>query len=131
MPSLAPLPKPVEFCPCQSGKRYSDCCRPFHEGEAAPNAELLMRSRYSAYALHLPNYVLTTWHPAYRPDSLDLDPDVQWRRLDIMDHSEIGDRAVVEFRAHWRQKMERGIMHERSSFLLEDDRWYYTTGIQV
>ncbi len=90
-----------------------------------------MRSRYSAHVLRLAEYLLATWHPAYRPDTLDLEPDLQWRRLDVLDFSEFDNRAVVEFRAHWRKKMERGIMHERSSFLREDGRWYYTTGIQV
>ena len=90
-----------------------------------------MRSRYSAYALGLEDYVLATWHPAYRPDTLDLEKDLQWRRLEILEFTELGDRAIVEFRAHWRQKMERGIVHERSSFTREKDRWYYTTGIQV
>lgn len=131
MPSLAPLPHVVEFCPCQSGKRYADCCKPFHDGAAAPSAELLMRSRFSAYALRLPAYLMSTWHAAQRPESIELEPEMQWRRLSILDASETGDRAVVEFRAHWRRKMERGIMHERSSFVREDGRWYYTTGIQM
>ena len=90
-----------------------------------------MRSRYSAYALGLADYVLDTWHPAYRPDTLNLDKDLQWRRLEILEFTELGERAIVEFRAHWRQKMERGIVHERSSFTHENDRWYYTTGIQM
>ncbi|MFT3943548.1 MAG: YchJ family metal-binding protein [Ancrocorticia sp.] len=131
MPSIAPLPNDVVFCPCQSGKAYGICCGPYHNGENAPNAEALMRSRYSAYALRNEDYVLETWHPGYRPDTVGLEAQVQWRRLDILDFSEHENRAVVEFRAHWRKMMERGIMHERSSFICEGGRWYYTNGIQL
>lgn len=127
---MTPLPEP-SFCPCQTGKSYASCCGPYHRGAPAPTAEALMRSRYSAFALDIPQYILDTWYPTYRPASLDLDPDTQWRRLTILDFVENGDNATVEFRAHWRRKMERGIMHERSSFLRENGRWYYTVGVQL
>jgi SEC-C motif-containing protein len=41
------------LCPCGSdNKKYTDCCgRYLDGGEAAPTAEALMRSRYTAYAL--------------------------------------------------------------------------------
>lgn len=90
-----------------------------------------MRSRYSAFALGLPDHLLETWDSRYRPAELEVDPDVQWRRLVILEYVDHGETATVEFRAHWRQKMERGIMHERSSFMRQNGRWYYTTGVQL
>ncbi len=49
---------PVRDCPCHSGLRYRDCCRPYHEGERpAPTPEALMRSRYAAFALGLDAYL--------------------------------------------------------------------------
>ncbi|MCU1417842.1 MAG: hypothetical protein JWP32_2016, partial [Schumannella sp.] len=36
-----------------------------------------MRSRFSAYALGLDAYVLSSWHPSTRPADLDLDDDVE------------------------------------------------------
>lgn len=36
-------------CPCGSGRPYADCCERFINGEVAPTAEALMRSRFSAY----------------------------------------------------------------------------------
>ena len=90
-----------------------------------------MRSRYSAFALGLGDYILETWESRYRPESADIDPDTQWRRLVILDTEDFGETATVEFRAHWRNKMERGIMHERSSFVREDGRWFYSMGVQL
>ncbi|MCU1437526.1 MAG: motif domain protein, partial [Naasia sp.] len=66
-------------CPCGSGQPYAECCEPLHLGAAAATAEALMRSRYSAFALGLPDYVRSTWHPSTRPGSLDLDDDSTWR----------------------------------------------------
>jgi SEC-C motif domain protein len=68
-----------------------------------------MRSRFSAFALGLAPYLLATWHPSTRPESLDLD-DVTWRRLQIRG----ADGA--------------GLLHERSRFVREDGRWFYVDG---
>jgi len=51
-------------CPCHSKKPYHLCCEPYHKGEKSAETPLaLMRSRYSAYALDLPNYIVRTTHP--------------------------------------------------------------------
>ena len=57
-------------CPCGSLQSYERCCQRWHEGEAAPGAEALMRSRYAAYVLKLDAYLLATWHPSTRPREL-------------------------------------------------------------
>ena len=57
-------------CPCESGKRYAECCGRWHAGPQflqAPDAEALMRSRYSAFVLDRLDYLLATWHPDTRP----------------------------------------------------------------
>ena len=57
-------------CPCGSGAPYADCCGRWHAGPLhlqAPSAEALMRSRYSAFVLARPDYLLATWHPSTRP----------------------------------------------------------------
>ncbi|MNW56454.1 hypothetical protein D3C74_341700 [compost metagenome] len=56
-----------------------------------------------------------------------------WRRLDVVATSAGGplDRTgVVEFVAHFRsaETRERGSLHEVSSFVREDGRWYYVDG---
>ncbi len=90
-----------------------------------------MRSRYSAFVLLDAGYLLRTWYPGTRPAGLDLDPAVQWRRLDILSTTRGGplDRdGVVEFAAHFRHDGERGVQHETSRFVREDRRWYYVDG---
>ena len=72
-------------CPCGSGALYADCCEPLHDGAVASTAEKLMRSRFSAFALGRASYLLASWHPLTRPARLDLDADVTWRRLQVVD----------------------------------------------
>ena len=45
-------------CPCGSGIALDDCCGKWHQGQPAPSAERLMRSRYSAYTLGLIDYLV-------------------------------------------------------------------------
>jgi SEC-C motif domain protein len=114
-------------CPCLSGLPYGECCGRFHAGEPAPTAEALMRSRFSAFALGLPDYLLATWYPATRPATLELDDDVLWYRLDILDRVNGGpldSEGVVEFEAFFRGA-ERGSQRERSRFRRHAGRWYY------
>ncbi len=56
------------LCPCGSGKKYAQCCQPYHEGELPKSAEALMRSRYSAYAKGRVDYIVKTTHPEH-PDA--------------------------------------------------------------
>jgi SEC-C motif-containing protein len=117
-------------CPCGRG-RYADCCGPLHAGRPAADAEALMRSRYSAYALGLADYLLATWHPSTRPAVLDLrsDPPLRWLGLDVKRHVPAGDTAVVEFVARHRQGGGRaGRLRETSRFVHERQQWFYLDG---
>jgi SEC-C motif-containing protein len=90
-----------------------------------------MRSRYSAFALGLAPYLGSTWAAATRPRDLDLDPDLRWRRLQIVDTARGGrgdDTGVVEFRAAFRSAEGAGVLHERSRFVREDGCWVYLDG---
>ena len=51
------------LCPCCSGEKYSLCCKKYHDGEIAKTPTLLMKSRFSAYALSLPKYIMETTSP--------------------------------------------------------------------
>ncbi len=56
--------KPSSPCPCGTTKPYADCCAAFHKGlHEAPDAEALMRSRYSAFAVADVDYLVRTLHP--------------------------------------------------------------------
>jgi SEC-C motif-containing protein len=123
--------KPAGSCPCGSGDAYDACCGRWHRGEAAPNAEKLMRSRYVAHVLALDDYLLATWHPATRPAVLDLSapPRPQWLGLAVKAHVPLGAaRAMVEFVARYRIAGRVFRMHERSRFERIDGRWFYVAG---
>ncbi len=124
-------------CPCGTGETYAACCgRYLADGRRAPTAEALMRSRYTAFATGAVHYLLVTWHPSTRPDELELDPDMVWRRLDVVRTDAGGpwdDTGTVEFVAHYRLDDgtaigQRGRLHETSRFVREDGRWLYVDG---
>src|SRR3712207_9153339 len=72
-------------CPCGTGLPYDECCGRLHDGTAtAGTAEQLMRSRYSAFAVGDPAYLLATWHPPTRPPSLGLDPFLRRTGLRVL-----------------------------------------------
>lgn len=131
-PRTSAVPASDDRCPCLSGETYGGCCGKYHSGQQpAPTAVALMRSRYSAFAVGNRQYLLDTWHPSTRPAVLDLDPDLQWRRLDIVDTAAGGpldERGVVRFRAHYRSGVERGIQEETSSFVRINGNWLYVDG---
>ncbi|WP_029433022.1 YchJ family protein [Blastococcus sp. URHD0036] len=118
-------------CPCGTGLPYAECCGRLHDGTAsAATAEQLMRSRYSAFAVGDPAYLLATWHPRTRPAALDLDPDVRWTGLEVLattGGSMLAAEGTVEFRASYRG----GAQHEDSRFLREGGRWFYLDGVSL
>ena len=101
MPRSAPDP-----CPC--GRRdlrgamlaYAGCCGRYLDDFAhspAPDAESLMRSRYTAFVREQAHYLLATWHPSHRPDHLDFEPGAKWLGLEVRAHAVVdADHAEVE-----------------------------------
>lgn len=120
-----------DACPCGSGTAYADCCAPLHQGTAAPTAEALMRSRYTAYSLDLLDYVFRTWHPRTRPDSVDPVPGLTWTGLQVLGVADGGpddETGVVEFRARFTEGGRDRAMHETSRFERRAGRWVYVDG---
>ncbi|WP_375183140.1 YchJ family protein [Marinobacter sp.] len=115
-------------CPCGSGKAYNECCQPFHLGKPAPSPEALMRSRYSAFVLGLPDYLRDTWHESARPADLSLDSSPEWTALNILSSGENDDTGTVHFRAVYRLGQGWGFLEEESRFAWEDGRWFYLRG---
>ncbi len=89
-----------------------------------------MRSRYSAYALGQQGYLLDTWHPSTRPDTLEPMPaDLKWlgleiRRFAVTDASS----AIVEFVARSKRGGRAHRLHETSRFSFEAGQWWYLDG---
>jgi SEC-C motif-containing protein len=115
----------IAECPCGSGRLITDCCQPYIDGVLpAPTAEALMRSRYTAYATGKVKYLLDSWHASTRPQSVDIDPAMQWIRLSIVD----SDIDHVEFVATYRIQGRAHKLHEKSRFVFEDGKWFYVGG---
>ncbi|MEU7619029.1 YchJ family metal-binding protein [Micromonospora rifamycinica] len=116
-------------CPCGTGLPYPDCCEPLHRGDGtAGTAEVLMRSRFSAFAIGDPGYLLRSWHSSTRPARLRLDPGQRWIRLEIVERTGGGlldSAGTVAFRAHYREAGRPGTMDEHSRFVREDGNWVY------
>jgi len=90
-----------------------------------------MRSRYSAYVLDLLDYLLQTWHPDTRPESLEPNPPgLKWLGLQVRRHQrQDAEHALVEFVARCRQDGRATRMHETSRFVRNDGRWLYVNDV--
>jgi SEC-C motif-containing protein len=116
------------MCPCGSSKAYADCCGRAHDGRPPATAEELMRSRYTAFALDKPAYLLASWHPDTRPRRVDPERGLRWRGLEVLDTdrgSMFDAEGEVEFRARYRLRGKAGEQHERSRFVRHDGAWVY------
>lgn len=126
-------------CPCKSGKTYEACCQKYHQGALPENALKLMRSRYSAYALGLADYIIDTTHPAnptfrrdtvkWTQDVLDRSRNTHFEDLTILEFIDGQEIAYVTFRAHLSQNKRDTSFTERSRFLKENGKWLYESGI--
>ncbi|MXS77566.1 hypothetical protein ABF87_06225 [Nitrosomonas sp. JL21] len=119
-------------CPCGAEPRYIDCCGRFLDnGEMPDTAEILMRSRYTAYTLHREKYLLATWHPSTCPSSLELtqSPTPHWLGLTVKRHLQSDtDHAIVEFVARYKLNGKAHRLHEISRFIRENHAWRYIDG---
>ena len=135
------LPPTFAACPCgrldarRKPLAFGACCGRFIDGPSAspaPDAESLMRSRYSAFVLEDADYLRATWHASTRPAALDFEPGTRWLGLEVKRHRPIDeDHAEVEFVARQRDGSGRAFrLHEHSRFVREEGRWYYLDGKQ-
>ena len=156
----------LPICPCQINPSsddisapllYKDCCQPYHDGllseetdkagGAKPDtAERLMRTRYSAFVLVKPEYIVKTTLPSQQV-LLDIQAieswakETDWAGLEIVAHTpKLGKRhAQVEFKAYFNTSdnaadtLEEKLQahHELSAFVKvadkanNDARWYF------
>nr|WP_217180208.1 YchJ family metal-binding protein [Streptomyces sp. AC495_CC817] len=125
--SRASSPAP-RSCPCGLPRTYEECCGRYHSGgAAAPTAEALMRSRYSAFVVRDEAYLLRSWHPRTRPAEVAFDTTMRWTGLEILetrDGSPFHTTGTVTFRASYRG----GSMLERSRFERVAGAWVYVDG---
>lgn len=125
-------------CPCGSSLNYEECCKRFHEGIEPENALQLMQSRYSAYVLNLPDYIIKTTHPAsphYTDNHFSWKRSISgfaknsiFRQLEILDFKERLPIASVTFTAHLDQNGEDATFTETSYFERWKNGWRYRNG---
>jgi SEC-C motif-containing protein len=120
-----------DACPCGRGSAFEVCCGRFlGTGVPAPDAESLMRSRYTAFVRSDVAHLLATWHASTRPASMDFDEGVKWLGLEVKRHKPIDEgHAEVEFVARSRLQGRGQRLHERSRFVREDGHWFYVDGV--
>lgn len=146
----------LPICPCQinpsssaisSPLLYKECCQPYHDGlfdsedNKADTAERLMRTRYSAFVLVKPEYIVATTLPAQQ-NVLDIKAieswakETDWAGLEIIAHTpKLGKRhAQVEFKAYFNTldgtEQKQQAHHELSTFVkirnkADDASWYF------
>jgi len=98
--------------------------------QKATTAEVLMRSRYSAYATHNADYLIATTHSSTRTthskkEILYWATSNQWQRLEIIRVTS----NTVEFKAfYFNPNKELQVHHEHSRFVEENGEWMYVDG---
>ena len=130
----------MKSCACGSGLAYGQCCEPYITGvKAAPTAEALMRSRYTAYVEHAIDYILDTCTKD-KADSIDAKQTRSWSEkskwlgLTILSTEKGGvadNEGTVEFQAVYEMDGLRETHHENGRFKKVSGRWLYDEGRMV
>ena len=133
--AIRKLNVPEQACPCgklNASKKplaFAACCARYlsdFDNYPAPDAESLMRSRYSAFVLNRNDYLKATWHVSTCPADVSQGDATKWLGLDVRRHVVIdADHAQVEFVARYRIAGLGARLHELSRFVREAGRWYY------
>lgn len=93
-----------------------------------------MRSRYSAFVLKQHQYLIDTHHPDHlnglSVQTLDEDNHTQWLGLSVTKTHVEQNSGLVEFQAWYRTEEGIDAIHERSAFIKQSGRWWYTQGKQ-
>ncbi len=130
----------VVTCPCGKGETKKQCCGPLLAGERqAETAEMLMRSRYTAYAEGNIDYILST-HDPKTVDEVDVKGAAQWSKqskwlgMEIVSSEGGGaddTEGIVEFVANYELGGRKVRHHERAEFRKSGGRWFFVDGKMV
>ncbi|PJD93886.1 MAG: preprotein translocase subunit SecA [Legionella sp.] len=125
-------------CYCGSGACYALCCQPYHHSlQTAQTPEILMRSRYAAYASANIDYIKTTMtgqaSDGFDPVSATLwSQRVLWISLHVIRSEMIAaTHGTVEFIACFVDGKSVQYMHELSEFRFIEGHWYYVDGVSL
>jgi SEC-C motif-containing protein len=122
-------------CSCGSSKDYGECCGPIIAGMPALTAEVLMRSRFTAFARGDLDHIERTYAKAERGKvsaaGAGSSSEVEWVGLQILDTIAGGaddNNGIVEFAARFRSGGRVEVHRERSNFCREEGQWVYVDG---
>ena len=129
---------PNDPCPCGRPDKYKRCCKRYHDGPPAPDAESLMRSRYSAYVAGEKRYIRTTTHPEsphWRSDLAQWDREIQeftqgvvFEKLEVLSTLAGEFESSVSFIVTLSREGKRASFGENSRFQKVNGRWLYHSG---
>ena len=130
---------PNDICPCGSLKKYKKCCKPFHDKITFPKTALeLMKSRFSAFAVLIADYIIFTTHQnnpdfttdlkSWTNDILNFSKNTRFERLEILDFIEGEVESFVTFKATLFQDNTDISFIEKSRFLKVEEKWLYVDG---
>ena len=130
---------PNDICPCASLKKYKKCCKPFHDKITFPKTALeLMKSRFSAFAVLIADYIIFTTHEnnsdyisdlkSWNQDIMNFSKNTRFERLEILDFIDDEVESFVTFRATLFQDNTDISFIEKSRFLKVEDKWLYIDG---
>ena len=118
-------------CYCGNSGSFQDCCEPYIKDiKNAPTAEVLMRSRYSAFAVGAADYLVNTTHISKRRyhnkrDILTWSQANKWLKLEVLASTE----TTVTFKAYYLdENLKAQVHYEHSTFKLENGKWFYVDG---
>ena len=127
-----------DMCPCGSLKKYKKCCKPFHDKITFPKTALeLMKSRYCAFFICNPEYIIFTTHEKnpdftsnidlWKKSIIDFSKNTKFMNLEILDFIDEKE-SFVTFKVTLFQNDEDISFIEKSRFLKVNDIWFYVDG---
>lgn len=130
---------PNDICPCGSLKKYKKCCKPFHDKITFPKTALeLMKSRFSAFAVLIADYIIFTTHEnnsdyisdlkSWNQDIMNFSKNTRFERLEILDFIKGEVESFVTFKATLFQDNTDISFIEKSRFLKVEEKWLYVDG---
>ncbi len=121
----------MESCYCGNALTLENCCKPLIlELKKANSALQLMRSRYTSFCIQAAEYLVQTTHHSTRnfhekSEILSWSKSNTWLKLEIISATE----TTVEFKAYYLdENLKVSIHHEKSTFIFENENWYYIDG---
>ena len=127
-------------CPCGKGESIEVCCGPVLKGERqALTAEELMRARYTAYATHDVDFVISSHDPKTsgevdRANTEAWAKNSEWLGLEVLSTEGGGENDTegsVEFVASYKLQKMKIDHRERATFKKDGSKWYFVDGVEL